>query len=141
MSTLKDLTGMKFHNLTIIKRLPNTSDGSAMWECLCDCGNISIVNRVYLLSGGHRSCGCLYGESNLKNKKSYKNNRHSDRKGVTYNENEDKWVARLTYRWVAYELGYHYKYDDAVAARVRAENEVKQYGKVITYDSCRVIKK
>lgn len=132
----KDLTGKKFGKFTVLEEI---NGNNAI--CLCDCGNISIVNRVYLLSGGCRSCGCLYGENNLKNKKSYKTNRHSDRKGVTYNENEDKWVARLTYRWVAYELGYHYKYDDAVAARVRAENEVKQYGKVITYDSCRIIRK
>ena len=132
----KDLTGKKVGKLTVLEEI---NGNNAI--CLCDCGNISIVNRVYLLSGGHRSCGCLYGESNLKNKKSYKNNRHSDRKGVTYNENEDKWVARLAHKGVAYALGYYYKYDEAVAARVRAENEVKQYGKVITYDSCRVIKK
>ena len=132
----KDLTGRKVGKITVLKEINRNNA-----ICLCDCGNISIVNRVYLLSGVHGSCGCLYSDNRLKNKKSYKTNKHSDRKGVTYNENEDKWVARLAYKGVAYALGYHYKYDDAVAARVRAENEVKQYGKVITYDSCRVLKK
>lgn len=59
MSTLKDLTGMKFHNLTIIKRLPNTIDGSAMWECLCDCGNITAARGKNIRNGAVKSCGCL----------------------------------------------------------------------------------
>lgn len=132
----KDLTGKKVGKLTVLQEIHGNNV-----ICLCDCGNISIVNKVYLLSGSRRSCGCLYSDNSLKNKKSYKTNRHSDRKGVTYNENTYKWVARLAYKGVAYALGYYYKYDEAVAARVRAENEVEQYGKVITYDSCRVIKK
>lgn len=37
---LNDLTGQKFHKLTVLNRAyPNTKSGSARWHCICDCGN------------------------------------------------------------------------------------------------------
>ena len=53
----KDLTGMRFGNLTVIKEAPSNS--STKWECKCDCGNITIVFANNLLKGNHTtSCGC-----------------------------------------------------------------------------------
>lgn len=51
----KDLTGERFGRLTVIERLPNSSQ----WKCLCDCGNIIITNTNHLNQGHTRSCGCL----------------------------------------------------------------------------------
>lgn len=59
MSKLIDLTGQKFAKLTVIKREENTKKGCVRWECLCDCGNKTIVSGGNLKSGAVKSCGCL----------------------------------------------------------------------------------
>lgn len=66
----KDLTGQRFGRLTVIKRAPNVPNksghSSMAWECLCDCGNTTIV-RACNLNGNHTSsCGCLLHERNAK---------------------------------------------------------------------------
>jgi hypothetical protein len=35
-----------------------------LWKCLCECGNVIIVNSNALVSGNTKSCGCLVKESN-----------------------------------------------------------------------------
>ena len=34
------------------------------WECLCECGNKTIVSASYLRNGKIKSCGCLRKEGN-----------------------------------------------------------------------------
>lgn len=77
MSRFKDLTGMKFHRLTVIERASNTNAGQARWKCLCECGNQSIVASGKLLSGHTKSCGCLKNEltSNRRRKHGESGNR------------------------------------------------------------------
>ena len=53
-----DLTNRKFVKLTALVRVENNSHGKAMWSCLCDCGNYSIVNTSDLTRGKTTSCGC-----------------------------------------------------------------------------------
>ena len=53
-----DLTNRKFGKLTALVRVENNSHGKAMWSCLCDCGNYSIVNTSDLTRGKTTSCGC-----------------------------------------------------------------------------------
>lgn len=68
--TFKDLTGQKINSLTVIKRAEDKIQPSGrrkvQWECLCDCGNKTIVEASHLLSGHTRSCGCLKGEKHKK---------------------------------------------------------------------------
>lgn len=57
---VNDLTGQKFHHLTVTERAGSDHRGEAKWACLCDCGNPTVL---YVLGGnlrsGHtRSCGC-----------------------------------------------------------------------------------
>lgn len=59
MSRFKDLTGEVFERLTPTKHVGSDKWGSALWECLCECGNIVIVTSGSLLSGNTKSCGCL----------------------------------------------------------------------------------
>jgi DNA-binding protein Fis len=59
MSRLKDLTGMKFCHLLVIKRVGSDGHKEARWLCLCDCGNETIVSAGHLKSGDTKSCGCL----------------------------------------------------------------------------------
>lgn len=59
----KDLVGMKFNMLTVEslaekRRSPNGSC-IQMFNCICDCGNNTVVSRSHLMSGGVKSCGCL----------------------------------------------------------------------------------
>ena len=39
------------------------------WKCLCDCGNIILVDGTKLRSGHTQSCGCIIskGEEHIKN--------------------------------------------------------------------------
>lgn len=53
-----DLTNRKFWKLTALVRVENNRHGKAMWSCLCDCGNYSIVNTADLTRCKTSSCGC-----------------------------------------------------------------------------------
>ena len=50
-----DLSGKRFGRLTVLHRVPNSSK----WDCLCDCGNHTIVDTNHLNMGHTQSCGCL----------------------------------------------------------------------------------
>ena len=57
---LIDLSGQKFHRLTVVKRHPeNNKQNKPMWVCKCDCGKVVIVTGSDLKSGNTKSCGCL----------------------------------------------------------------------------------
>lgn len=58
-----DLTGMRFGRLIVLKREANDDNGSAMWKCRCDCGNIVVVRGGSLRNGNTRSCGCLHKDA------------------------------------------------------------------------------
>lgn len=55
-----DLSGKKFHNLTVIKRVPAPKNSSqkktAHFLCLCDCGKKIILNSAVIKK--QKSCGC-----------------------------------------------------------------------------------
>lgn len=53
----RDLTGMTFSRLTVIKRAP-TTDKRTRWRCRCNCGKIINTRADHLLSGVTNSCGC-----------------------------------------------------------------------------------
>lgn len=61
-----DLTGLRFGNLTVIKRVNNyiTPNGSkhSRWLCLCDCGKYKEIVGSKLKTGNTKSCGCLKTE-------------------------------------------------------------------------------
>jgi hypothetical protein len=56
-----DLTGRRLGRLTVLGRGPDSKQGKARWECVCDCGNRHIAESGSLTYT--RSCGCLIGES------------------------------------------------------------------------------
>lgn len=62
MPKFKDLTGEKFGNLTVLRRLNYCQTGHTyLWECKCDCGKITIVRGGNLRTGHTISCGCKKG--------------------------------------------------------------------------------
>jgi hypothetical protein len=61
MPSFIDLTGKKYHRLTVLSRADSLSK-KIRWNCICECGNKSIVFGQYLKSGKTKSCGCYHRE-------------------------------------------------------------------------------
>jgi hypothetical protein len=60
MGNFKDISGYKFGMLTAIEPIRAAKDnGSIIWKCICDCGNISEIIGTNLRKGQTRSCGCM----------------------------------------------------------------------------------
>lgn len=68
---LKDLTGQRFGKLIVVNRASTKIDKSGkhrtMWECICDCGNPTVVSRDYLKRSKCPSCGCEVIKSRVEN--------------------------------------------------------------------------
>jgi len=65
VSRLKDLTGQKFNQLTVISFdswyiTPSTGKRHAKWKVRCDCGNTNVVLGASLVNRGIISCGCAH---------------------------------------------------------------------------------
>ena len=57
---LKDISGQRFGKLVALKPTnQRNKQGHVVWECKCDCGNITYADGVYLRQGDILSCGCL----------------------------------------------------------------------------------
>lgn len=54
-----DLTGKRFGNLTVIKKV-RIRNGVCKWLCNCDCGKQTLVNTYHLTKGDIKSCGCKH---------------------------------------------------------------------------------
>ena len=62
MGTKEDIAGKKYNRLTLVR--PAYKKGTRwIWECLCDCGNITFLESYAVKSGHTKSCGCLYLET------------------------------------------------------------------------------
>lgn len=56
-----DLTGKVYGRLTVIS-LDGSMHKQSRWQCLCDCGKMTVVYAFSLKSGCTKSCGCLHKE-------------------------------------------------------------------------------
>ena len=54
-----DIAGKKYKMLTAIEPTDKRVDGSVVWKCRCDCGNIVEISRHNLVEGHRISCGCV----------------------------------------------------------------------------------
>ena len=54
----KDLTGKKFGYLTVLAPTEDRQNGSIIWKCQCDCGNICYIPTSNLSREHTKSCGC-----------------------------------------------------------------------------------
>jgi len=55
-----DLVGLKFCLLTVVSR--SEKEGRTRWNCVCECGNKSVVQTSHLTSLYTQSCGCIHGK-------------------------------------------------------------------------------
>lgn len=54
-----DLTNQRFGKLVAIEPTTERNNGSVVWKCICDCGNIHYAKATELVRGSSTSCGCL----------------------------------------------------------------------------------
>jgi hypothetical protein len=63
MAKFMDLTGMKFGELTVVDRAENrvlpSGKQKVCWNCVCSCGNTTVVQSGHLVHGHTKSCGCV----------------------------------------------------------------------------------
>jgi hypothetical protein len=57
-SRMKDLTGQRFGNVTVVGLTGRKTGHNLVWECLCDCGNKCEIASSNLRRYEHVSCGC-----------------------------------------------------------------------------------
>ncbi len=56
---IKDLSGHRYSRLLVLNRVVNGSlKRGTYWNCICDCGNYTAVERGNLVHGITTSCGC-----------------------------------------------------------------------------------
>lgn len=56
----RDLIGMRFGRLTVVRKTDLRGGTSVIWECRCDCGTEGkLVRAKYLIGKQTKSCGCL----------------------------------------------------------------------------------
>ena len=64
----ENLIGKKFNRLKVFRKATEGIDynkrkySKSYWVCMCDCGNIRIVDSYSLKTGHTKSCGCLQKE-------------------------------------------------------------------------------
>ena len=135
----RDLSGQKFGLLTAMYPTERRDHrGSVYWHCVCECGNEIDVSAGALLDGNNRSCGCLKD----KNQKQIAQRRHlvdgtcvevlekrkkrrdneSGFRGVFYLKNSNRYRVDIGFKGKRYYVGLFEDYDEAVQARLEAEN-------------------
>lgn len=134
-----DLSGRKFGMLTA-KYATEKRDkrGSVYWHCVCDCGNEVDVTAAGLVHGNYHSCGCLQKKNRqeiaqrrhlvdgtcvevLEKRKSRKDNMSGFR-GVFQLKNCNRYRVDIGFKGKRYYVGLFDNYDEAVQARLAAEN-------------------
>lgn len=85
-----DLTGLHFNKLTVIE-YAHKKNKKHYWECLCKCGNKTIVEHSCLRFNHVQSCGCLLTEVLVK-----RNFKHGLNAGKRYNPEYEKFRRKNT---------------------------------------------
>ncbi len=63
----EDITGKRFTRLVAVKPIGRSKNGTVIWECKCNCGNVTKATLVDLKDRNVQSCGCLRSEVSSKN--------------------------------------------------------------------------
>ena len=127
-----DLTGQRFGMLTVLAPAENIGSMTA-WRCRCDCGKETVVMTGHLRDGHTTSCGCKPSVTlidgtcvELIQSKRVRRNNTSGVTGVTWNNQQNRWDATLMFKGERHYLGGYGKFEDAVQARKRAEEELHE---------------
>ncbi|MCC8022676.1 MAG: transcriptional regulator, partial [Clostridiales bacterium] len=135
-----DLTGRRFGRLTALEATEKRDGrGSVIWRCRCGCGQEAEVSAGGLLYGSRVSCGCLKREAqrNVHNtlhfvdgtcvefleKRRQRRDNASGHAGI-YRMQNGKYRAQIGLQGKRYSLGSFSTYEEALQARLRAEEEL-----------------
>lgn len=125
-----DLTGQRFGRLTVLAPAKNIGSMTA-WRCRCDCGKETAVMTAHLRSGQTTSCGCKPKVTlvdgtcvELIRSKTIRKNNTSGVTGVEWVPRTHQWKAVIFFKGKRHYLGSYGKFEDAVKARKRAEEEL-----------------
>lgn len=138
----EDLTGKRFGKLTVLYPAGKIDEESAMgWHCRCDCGQETDISERKLLYGISKSCGCLRQETwdNIPNqlhridgtcveileKRKYRKDNTSGFRGV-YKKKEGSYRVTIGFKRKHFYVGTFKEYQDAVEARLQAEEEIHE---------------
>lgn len=144
-----DIIGKRFGRLTVVSKSPR----KGYVVCKCDCGNICEV-QAYTLTKKVRptvSCGCKRRETSsvngknsihqnsakrleevakygtnvwmISNLRPLRNNK-SGHRGVSYSEERDVYISRISFQNKTYYLGSFHNINDAIEARREAEQRL-----------------
>ena len=132
-----DLTGQRYGKLTVIAPAENVG-GRTAWLCRCDCGRETVA-RTHRLRNGHTvSCGCLSAGRGaglpgltyidgtcveMLAAKTVRRNNTSGVPGVDWLSSKQRWRAMICFKGKRHYLGSYARFEDAVKARKRAEEE------------------
>ena len=121
MKEAKDLRGLKFGKLTVIRKYDvRSKDNKIQWVCVCDCNPLKeiITKGKYLLNGDTKSCGCIRIENLIKRNMTEKYNKKYnefellDDYGIMYILNEQYYFDLEDYNkikdycWASDKDGY-----------------------------------
>lgn len=143
-----DLTGKRFGKLFVLAETNNRADeGSIVWQCKCDCGNIIEISSKRLVNGLAISCGCYQKERqkysmkklhnrqfkentniDLISKKQANSNSQSGVRGVHWCSSKNKWIASLSFKKKIYKKAFNNKND---AIKYRKELEDKYFAPIL----------
>lgn len=84
-----DLHGRQFGFLRAIQRVNVPGARNAMWQCICSCGNFSVVAASNLISGCTKSCGCHAKRTAAK---LLRGNTHKQTHGMTGTPEYQAWT-------------------------------------------------
>ena len=134
-----DLTGQRYGHLTVLGPAENVGTRTA-WRCLCDCGKETVVLTHRLRCGHTKSCGCLSAKGAPKSAlgltyidgtcvemlaaKTVRSNNTSGVPGVDWRSSKNLWRASICFKGKRRYLGSFARFEDAVRARKRAEEEL-----------------
>jgi len=98
----KDMTGMKFGSLIVLRREFVAGQKLACWECQCQCGNKKIFTGSDLRSGKIKTCGCRINIVNRRNWQGYKNILQSYWRNLSKNAQQRSIEFNLTIEYIDY---------------------------------------
>ena len=140
-----DITNKKFGKLTALEATEKREEGSIIWKCKCDCGNITYVAQNNLTCENVRSCGCLQNEARSKTggknisgflkenvientninalERGLISSNTSGVKGVHWDNTRKMWVAQIDFKKKHYFLGRRKNKEEAIQLRKEAEEK------------------
>ena len=133
-----DLTGQRYGRLTVLAPAENIG-GKTAWLCRCDCGRETVVKTRHLRSGHTKTCGCQNGTGDPRpalgltyidgtcvemiRANTLRRNNTSGVQGVDWLAKKQRWRATICFKGKRHYLGSYEKFEDAVKARKRGEEE------------------